>query len=349
MTDAKADQATSAVAVVDPQKSALAVLDGFPEDRFNRLIPTATVMSQANPFMVPQVAVVALDIERDTYESRDLKAGHRALGKTGLLKLSNIAAISVIEQFRSDDGTDPDAVEITTKIAMTLPTGQILTSMGVRRQTLQGMTPAQANRARMFLTELAASKSQLRAVRALLTLQQSYPKDELAKPWAVVHYVPNMADPEVRARMLDAMAPARAMLYGGDQGKPDPSVKMIDVGPAPDDDVVDADVRQETGEVEPTMFDGPEIPLLDRLATRAKAMDAEYPGAATDDQKQRLQDILAPLGGEDVSIVIFRAFDRTDLRITSAEAASILEASADDDFGRSWKGAAEAIRAKSNA
>lgn len=346
MTDTKDQGQTSAIAVVDPQQS-LAVLDGFPEKSFNRLIPTATVMAQVNPFIVPAVAVVQIDLERDTYESRDLKAGHRALAKTGLLKLGTIAGISVVEQYRSDDGTNPDAVEITTKVAMTLPTGQILTSMGIRRQTLAGMTDAQANRARTFLTELAASKSHLRAIRALLALQQSYPKTELAKPWAVVHYVPNMQDPDVRARMLDAMAPSRQMLYGGDQAKDAP--KMLEAGPAPDedDDVVDAEVRQEpTGEVQPTMFDGPEIPLLDRLATRAKAMEGEYPGGASDDQKQRLQEILAPLGPEDVGIVIFRAFDRTDLKITAAQAASILEASADDEFEGSWKGAAAAIRAK---
>jgi hypothetical protein len=351
MTDRpRATQESTAVAT-RPQGALVDVLADWPADRFNQLVPTAYVQ-QVNPFLVPVVAAVQLD-GRDTYHTPDMPNGQDALGKTGLQKLANIAGVSVVDQWRSDDGSNPDVVEYSTKVAMSLPTGQVITAVGskvedARRQRFA--SDAHQARWRKDQPSMAATKSHLRALRALLTLQSTYPVAELRKPWAVVHFVPNMEDPDVRAAMLAGMAGQTARLYGGgerDAGRP----KVIEAPAAPDDDapalgsgtvttpdgtVIDGATGQPAGDDSP-LFDNVRVPLADRLATRAKSLSgADEP--ATDDQKARLQTALAPLGKDAAIRVVTGVFGIAEIRsISRAEAESVLIASSEEGFEDEWR------------
>lgn len=245
-------EAGAAVQVVTPPAINL---DNWPADRFNRLIPTQTLQLPSDLFTY-QMNVVQLDIDRDTYESPDVPKGNRALNRIGLRKLSTVAGISVIDQRRTDDGSNPDACEVTTTGEVLLPTGQRIRAVGMKRVDIGAQRWASDNQRakfRSFFQEHVASRSEHRMIRAILSLQASYPIAELRKPFAVVSIIPNYNHPAVQARMVDNMAPAITAGFG-----PAP-VKQIAAGdlqilpPAPDDDVVEGqsrDASEASGEPE---------------------------------------------------------------------------------------------------
>ncbi|CAN5613254.1 hypothetical protein BH23CHL8_BH23CHL8_19030 [soil metagenome] len=214
-------------------------LDAFPEDRFNRLIPTQ-VLRMPSDLVVPIVQVVQLDVERDTYESSDVPKGSRALNKVGLRKLGTAAGVSIIDERRTDDGSDPDVCEVTCMAEMVLPTGQRVRAPGMKRVDLRRQSWASDNQRKKyasFFQEHVASRAENRAIRALLSLLASYPVAELRRPFAVVTFAPNMSHPEVRSRILDAMAPTVQALYGPEQAKQIGGGEAVTTVPAaPDDD-----------------------------------------------------------------------------------------------------------------
>lgn len=95
----------------------------------------------------------------------------------------------------------------------------------VRRDVLQK---------RKHKAKLCESGAKTRVVRELLGLKSSYTKEELAKPFVMVRIVfsPNMDDPEVKKRLLDASVQAMLGVYG----LPPEQQQVIDIPP---DDVAD--------------------------------------------------------------------------------------------------------------
>jgi hypothetical protein len=129
---------------------------------------------------------------------------------------------------------------------MLLPTGRRITTTGtkwvdMRRMAWKnGLESAQAGKFKAMIYEHTASRARNRAIRSLLSLQQSYSIDELRKPFAVVSFVPNMDHPEIRSRILDAMAPAIAATYGPTGGRSQIGPGTVAVPEAPDDDAPSA-------------------------------------------------------------------------------------------------------------
>jgi hypothetical protein len=275
----------TAVTVIE-QSAADAVvewnLDDWPASEYNRLVPTVT-LGLANEFIRPIVSAVKLDIETDTYESRDLKSGHRAPNAKGLSKLADAAGVSFVDEVRLDDMRDPDRAYVRVYAEMIDPTGMKRRAPGSRDYVLssQTMTDAQRNRARGWVHEHAATRAQHRALRRLLSLAQSYPVAELQKPFAVVRLVPNMQHPEVREAFKAAMVGSIAALYG-----PEPA-KQLAAGPAVDelDEVDDDEPRNVTPAPEtPTVMPGEKLaaaapqPLT---AARGRKADADSAPAAS--------------------------------------------------------------------
>jgi len=360
---------TSAVQVLD-QGIVTYDLDAFPSDRFNRLIPTQTIRMPSD-LVVPIVQVVQLDVARDTYESPDVPKGSRAPNRVALRKLATAAGVSIIDERRTDDGSDPDVCEITCMAEMILPTGQRIRAPGMKRVDLRRQSWAsdrQRAKYASFFQEHVASRAENRAIRALLSLQASYPVSELARPFAVVTFAPNMQHPEVRARILDAMAPSVQALYGPEQAKQLGAGQPITtLAEAPDDEpgrFVEADlngsatVDPETGEVisddEPDWFgeppperegaDGAVPSLLDELRRRAEA--SALAGLATEQQRPQLSRLLSPLGRDAVGAVLAAAFGLADRRaITAAQAQAVLSLASDDAeaFRGRWSEEAERL------
>jgi hypothetical protein len=164
----------------------------------------------------------------------------------------------------------------------------------------------------------AESKALNRAIRSIASLRPSYPQRELAKPFAILRYVPDMTHPEVRERFLDMVAPASAQLYGPATETP----KQVGPGAATPVDrarVVDNDDDDDQDDqgaaptnagddnLPPFLRPGgapaddqakTEEPGLQLLALiRDTAESGNKTGGAKDPQVESLRGIFSPLGG----------------------------------------------------
>lgn len=236
----------TAVTVIEQDTSSSVVewsLDGFPDDQYNRLLPTQTIQLPTD-LLRPVVQVVKLSPDPsggDVYASKDMPDGHSAPTKVGLRKLATAAGISIVDERRTDDGTNPDVIEVTCLAEMLLPTGVRIHATGMKRIDLTAQvwkSDAHRGKFKSFFLEHVASRAQNRAIRALLSLRGSYPTAIYNRPFAVVSYAPNMAHPEVRARYLDGLAPAAAQLYGPSTGgtKQVGPGQVVEAPAAPDED-----------------------------------------------------------------------------------------------------------------
>lgn len=356
---AEPKSSSTAVAVRDPAVGLISAgeveypLDAFPVDQFNRLIPTETIRIPTD-LLVPVVQVVRLTAD-DVYHSNDMKAGHSAPNRTGLRKFVTAAGITVVDQRRTDDGTNPDVCEMTTVMEMLLPTGQRIRATGVKRIDLNTQAWSKdnpvAHRAKFkaFFQEHVASRSENRAIRALLSLRGSYPDQELKKPFAVVSFVPNMNHPEIRSRILDSFAPAITAGFGPEP-RQIPAGDVQQLPEAPDDDVIEGQSRDANVEpTEPDWFTGaaaePQPPRLVEVL-REKATTSGLAGDMTDPQKSAVQaafrgpgnsdPVPLPVVAEGLRVVWGVEPRDGKLPLTAAQAQAIINTARDDDFRRLW-------------
>jgi len=335
----------TALAVIDP-KEIVVKLDDFPEDRFNRVIPTQTIRMPSD-LLVPVVQVVALDPaagqdrkSADHYKSPDVPAGHRALTARGLNKLATAAAVSFYDERRVDDGTDPDVIGVTVVASMLLPTGQRITAPGTKWINLNSQSwasTAQRAKYKSFFYEHVSTRARNRALRALLSLKSSYPDAEIAKPFAVVSFAPNMNHPAVQERYLDSVAPRSAQLYGPEAasapqlaaGAPVTELREIPQdddeaepgrgsAPVAGDDDLPAFLRPDQGD-DPAVE---EPTLLVRLRDTAAAGGMH--GAAKPPQIESLQQIFGPLGGRATTAGLKALWPELDINALTANQAQAI-------------------------
>jgi len=322
----------TAVAVIEP-KSINIQLGEFPEDKFNRVIPTQTIRMPSD-LLAPVVQVVQLDPaagqdrkSADHYKSPDVPAGHRALTARGLNKLATAAAVSFFNEQRVDDGTDPDVIGVTVTASMLLPTGQTITAPGTKWINLNSQSwasPQQRAKYKSFFYEHVSTRARNRALRALLSLKSSYSDAEVAKPFAVVSFAPNMNHPAVQERYLDSVAPRTAQLYG-----PEPATQIGAGAPVttvpeiPDDEPVAATddplpawaTDQPAADAEPS--------LLTRIRDTAAA--GGMVGGAKAPQIESLQQIFAPLGGRATTAGLQALWPELDVnQLTANQAQAII-------------------------
>ena len=231
---------SSAVTVIEQSPDAVVEynLDNWPESEWNRLVPTQT-LGLATDLIRPIVQAVRLDVERDTYKSNDIPEGFRAPNARGLSKLAAAAGVDFVDEVRLDDGSDPGRAYVRVYAEMIDATGRKRRAPGSRDYVLdsQSMTDPQRRRAKGFVHEHAATRARHRALRALLSLPQAYTIAELNKPFAVVSFVPNLQNPELRSRVMDAMVPTIAALYGSDSAKQLAAPAAIEVAEISDDEI----------------------------------------------------------------------------------------------------------------
>lgn len=324
----------TAVAVIEPTVGLQVNLDGWPEERYNRLLPVQT-LGLATDLIKPIVqAVVAKPAgtdgkSPDHYSSPDIPTGRRALTKRFLDALASAAGVDIVEERRLDNGSDPLKCGVQVRAEMLLPTGRRITTTGTKWVDMNrmpwsgGITGAQAAKFKSTIYEHTASRARNRAIRAILSLQQSYTVAELQKPFAVVSFVPNMDHPAIRERILDAMAPAIASVYGPASARQlgagettelpevadddEPTFREEPAAPAPaaaaapaqvaDDDDEPAWMRDAPAQVE-TAATSVETTQPD-LATRIRdtAAAGGLKGAVKDPQLEGLKKVFAAIGG----------------------------------------------------
>ncbi len=361
MTDTKPATAPPATSALVPVAAGVEFnLDAFPTAQFNRLIPIQTIRMPGDLF-VPMVQIVQLDPadpagkSADHYKSNDVPGGHRALTARGLNKVASASSVSFFDERRTDDGSDPNVMAVSVLASMTLPTGLRITAPGSQLIDIRswfGPTTSAAEIAKFRKQFYAnvSTRAKNRAIRGLLSMKSSYTDAEIAKPFAAVSFAPNMANPEVRARFLDAMAPSVAQLYGPEAAPQLAAGQVIEVREAPEDDedegVIDGQA-QDAGP-EPSWFGttaaAPEAAATQtpamRLAAvlREKAASSGMVGPATAPQKERLQLVFKPLGLPATAKGLQVVFGLASLgEITGAQAQAVIEASVDAEFPDLWR------------
>lgn len=350
------------------------VLEAYPVANFNQLVPTAQVR-QVNPYLVPDIEVVQLG-EDDIYHDSQMAEGQYAPNARGLAKLAQVAGITMLDSRRMDSGREADVVEWRVEVEMTTPSGRTLRAFGTKRIDIGQLaettnrdgkhpTKARLDKAREHMVAMAETKAFNRAVRSLLSLHGSYAKSRLLKPFAVLRYVPDMSQPEVRQAFLGQLLPTSQALYGPANGNGAPALETSepDVAPeAPEEDPapaiaerpanVDADgvVDEEPdwGAASTSDDDGagepPEPRILINLKERAEASQTK--GDATDAQRAQLKSVTSGIGQEAVMLVLGSMWGLTSPKgITAAQADAILDEAevkrpAGSSFVAEWRAAA---------
>jgi hypothetical protein len=333
-------------------------LQDYPEAKFNLLVPTVS-LRQINPYLVPDIEVVQLSPDHenggDIYHDAQMKTGYYAPTAKGLAKLATVAGVTMLDSRRMDDGKDPDIVEWRVEVEMTTPTGRTRQAFGTKQIDLhtlaKGWTPARLAKQREHLVAMAETKAFNRAIRSLLSLHGAYPLSQLAKPFAVLRYVPDMSHPDVRRMFLSQLAPASAALFGpanGDQ-KQLASAEVERAPEAPEEDVAPAraDVTPDGEKVEDPDWSVPAAAVsageqfVTYLRERAEASKAT--GPATQQQRDQLKATLRGYGEPNVMAVLAAAWDlKSPGEVTSAQAEAILDhAEGKLDFQAQWMTAAE--------
>jgi hypothetical protein len=357
----------SAVTIIDPLTSIQVNLDQWPEERFNRLIPTQTIRMPSDLF-VPVVQVVQLEpADRegkspDHYSSRDVPPNHRAPTARGINKLVSAAGVSFFDERRLDDGTDPDVMGVTVMAAMLLPTGQRVTAPGsqvINLKTWFGSQTSDAEKAKFRKQFYAhvSTRARNRAARAILSLRASYPDREIAKPFAVVSYAPNLNHPAVQARFIDAMVPALDAGYGPSREAPaqlvsGPATTVLpeapeDEGageqPSAGDPAASALPSWAQRSAEPTETKAAAKPLTEILGDSAAASDLR--GGVTAQQEKALEKLMAGLDWDtEIVPVLAGAFSESAARsLTAGQAAAIITVANSFDtpaaFAEAWRAA----------
>ena len=85
--------------------------------------------------------------------------------------------------------------------------------MNIAEET-QGMTDQQRQQFMKFRAEHCESKALNRALRAAMLIKPAYLLEELSKPFVVAYLVPNLNNPEVKARAVDSYFAGAQELYG---------------------------------------------------------------------------------------------------------------------------------------
>lgn len=349
----------SAVAVIEQSPDAVVEwnLDNWPTQAYNRLVPTQT-LGLVSDFIRPMIVTVQLDIEGDTYESRDLKQGHRAPNAKGLSKLADAAGVNFVDEERLDDGRDPKRAYVRVYAEMIDGTGLKRRAPGSRDYVLdsQAMTDAQRQRAKGYVHEHAATRARHRALRALLSLPQSYTIEDLQKPFAIARFVLNTQHPEIRDAVKGALVGAVAAVYGPSPAKqleagetvavPEiPDDEPRDVTPAPSDEP--AWMQAPAAEAKPARTD-----LL--TAIRGNAADNDAKGDASQDELGALAGLFRGWDADLIKEGITLLWDRAAIaKPSSAQAHAIvgiadsLDATTPGAFREAWTRMVETARAGS--
>lgn len=338
-----------------PKETAL--LEQFPQAKFNLLVPTVSIR-QINPYLVPDIEVVKLSTDPEDgeiYHDSQMKTDHYAPTAKGLARLASVAGITQLDSRRMDDGKDPDVVEWRSEIEMTLPSGRSVRAFGSKRIDLhiltKGWSTQRVAKMQEHLVAMAETKAFNRAIRSLLSLHGSMSGAALARPFAILRWVPDMSHPDVRKVFLQQLAPASAQVFGpssngaGEQHEP-----ILIEQQAPEDDV--APDEAVTVNVTP---DGEVIAEPDWAASaqpspgeqfvlvlKERAEAAPSKGTASAPQRERLRAALRGLGQPTVMAVLTAAWGLAQPGdISAAQADAILDhAEGRPDFQTQWKAAA---------
>ena len=261
------------------EPTALAIAKEYPQDKFNLLIPVKTIqeLSPLHKLVINEVQIDPAKESKDTYPQN----GELALTKKALMKLMAAASIQIIDSHtvptqrcnkcieiarvtrlapKCSDCSYIDDIAVQVTIAVPEPSGTYRMVRATKEIRMDDEKPKYTSdktfaQFKQFKTEHCESKALNRALREGLMIKSTYTLQELKKPFAVALVMPNMADPDLKAAMIERYANNASALYGG------PALTQISAGqapmslPEPNITIIDSDepdvIDMETGEVNP--------------------------------------------------------------------------------------------------
>lgn len=238
----------------ETNQAALSIVQQYPPNQYNLLVPMQTVTQIADVHRPVMNAVnISSDLndgeiyemEKAKREWTDDRGYHHpatpakyALTKRGLTKLMRAAGIKIISSKPTVPSTCQKCAEVNkgigkpvrcggcpnkdvkyeVRISVPQLTGENLTVVAHKEivvdDVVAGMTDKQRAEFMKFRAEMCESKALNRALRTAMQIKGSYFIEEFQKPFVVAYLVPNLDNPAVREKAVENMFGAADDLYG---------------------------------------------------------------------------------------------------------------------------------------
>jgi hypothetical protein len=213
--------------LIFPAEKRLEVLNKFPENQYNVLIPT-TIIQEANAASRIMIRLVQINLDTEhggeIYESKD-HDGEYELNRKAIDMLMAAASIEIHESksvtptscircvtIAKETRTFPDCIgkkcihqnDVAWTVTVLIPEGIGKARLVTASKELQMATEKarmKENQFNRFFPHRAShceTKALTRAIRKALSLKISYTMDELKRPFVVALLVPNMDDQTVK-------------------------------------------------------------------------------------------------------------------------------------------------------
>lgn len=256
------------------ETTALAVLNQYPPDKFNVLIPVKTLqeISPIHTVIINEVKINPDPAAKDVYKEGE--SGDLALTKISLSKMMAAANIQVIDSRPTPPQKCQRCIEAASKtklaprcggcpsaddvahqvtIAVPEPSGTYRIVKGTKELRMEDerakmKTEAQFKRFFPYRTEHCETKALNRALREGLMIKSTYKPEELQKPFAIALVVPNFSDPDMKRAMVQRYASGIGDLFGGTQQGEAPAAGSFQT--LPDGRTADISTGEVSGGVE---------------------------------------------------------------------------------------------------
>lgn len=222
-----------------PETTALTVLNQYPPDKFNVLIPVKTIqeISPIHTVIINEVKINPDPAAKDVYSEGE--KGELALTKIALSKMMAAANIQIIDSRpippqkcqrcieaagmtklapRCGGCPSADDVAYQVTIAVPEPSGTYRVIKGTKELRMEDernkMKDGQFKRFFPFRTEHCETRALNRALREGLMIKGTYRPEELQKPFAIALVVPNFSDPDMKKAMVQRYASGVGDLFG---------------------------------------------------------------------------------------------------------------------------------------
>jgi hypothetical protein len=222
-----------------PNEQTQAILKRFPEDKYNRLLPTVTIADVAGQFIKPTAEVVRINPDEsvgEVYHDSRAGAGLLSLTARGLQKFQHAAGIvfpphlNEMVEFKPKEYCYYKAAGAVKKAdgSVLMITGSKTIDVELEHEKIKDRHAGHSEAERLIrrdymqlrenLAQLAETKAQNRVIRKVLALKAAYGKGELDKPFVLVRFDQtfDLSDPAQAKMIVTAAQNASRQLYGGD-------------------------------------------------------------------------------------------------------------------------------------
>ena len=265
----------------------------FPEDEYNRLLPSQTFFDNLSPMHRVKVEVLPISSDPRDGDVYEIKPGKYCFSKKTLAAISYAAAISVHPTLSGVEVHNPKDGYCRYKAVcvMKKADGEPHTIPGTyfidrEQDRADGIDKANIAKRQRFIVQLCETGAMNRAIREILALKGTYTKKELSLPFAIpkVVFVPDFKDPDVKKYYLEQGGRARMELFPERRLGITSDRLMIENGQTEELPADPPAVEQPTEDPGDPLDQEPEFDAIEAAVATFKAMDR-------DDQKRAFREL----------------------------------------------------------